>query len=260
MARSRNLKPGFFKNETLAECLPLTRLLFAGLWCLADREGRLEDRPKRIRAEVLPYDDGSIDNMLEELHRAGFILRYEADGQRFIQVLNFCKHQTPHHKETASSIPAPDLSASSPGHAQDLPKCSRADSLNLIPDSLNPSTATSAAADPLPCPSEKIVEAYHRLMPENPKCKVLNTARRGKIKARWNEAAKLTCKPFGYSTMQDGVAAWEAFFAICAESAFLTGKAKPQPGKPPFLAGIDFLMSPDAFARCLENHYHREAL
>ena len=50
MARARNIKPGFFANENLAECDPLARLLFAGLWCLADREGRLEDRPKRIAA------------------------------------------------------------------------------------------------------------------------------------------------------------------------------------------------------------------
>lgn len=88
MARSRNLKPGFFKNEALAECTPLARLLFVGLWCLADREGRLEDRPKRIRAELLPYDDGSVDDLLSELHEAGFILRYADAGGRFIQVVS----------------------------------------------------------------------------------------------------------------------------------------------------------------------------
>lgn len=107
MARSRNIKPGFFKNESLAELSPLARLLFAGLWCLADRVGRLEDRPKRIRAEVLPYDDGSVDEMLGELHRSGFILRYQVGEQRFIQVQNFAKHQNPHHREPESSIPAP---------------------------------------------------------------------------------------------------------------------------------------------------------
>jgi hypothetical protein len=96
MARSRNIKPSFFKNENLAECSPLARLLFAGVWCLADREGRLEDRPKRIRAELLPYDDGSVEHLLQELHQAGFILRYEIQEQRFIQVLNFAKHQQPH--------------------------------------------------------------------------------------------------------------------------------------------------------------------
>jgi len=34
----------------------LARLLYPGLWMLADREGRLEDRPLRIKAEILPYD------------------------------------------------------------------------------------------------------------------------------------------------------------------------------------------------------------
>lgn len=67
MARARNIKPGFFANEDLAECDPLARLLFAGLWCLADREGRLEDRPKRIRAELLPYDSCDADELLNQL-------------------------------------------------------------------------------------------------------------------------------------------------------------------------------------------------
>ena len=55
MARAKNIKPGFFTNEQLAECSFAARLLFVGLWTLADREGRLEDRPRRIRAQVFPY-------------------------------------------------------------------------------------------------------------------------------------------------------------------------------------------------------------
>jgi hypothetical protein len=97
-------------------------------------------------------------------------------------------------------------------------------------------------------------------MPDNPKCKVINVARRKAIKARWKEAAKLTFKPFGYSTIEDGVVAWERFFSICAQSHFLTGRAIPQPGKPPFFADIDFLTAPKSFASCLENKYHRESV
>lgn len=138
MARSRNLKPGFFKNETLAECSPLARLLFAGLWCLADRAGRLEDRPKRIRAEVLPYDDGSVDDMLNELHQAGFILRYWVGEQRLIQVQNFAKHQNPHCREPESTIPAPDEHSSSTVQEQNEHRTGPADSLLLIPLTLNP--------------------------------------------------------------------------------------------------------------------------
>jgi hypothetical protein len=107
MPRARNIKPGFFMNEDLAECDLPARLLFIGLWCLADREGRLEDRPKRIGAFVFPYEDYDVDALLNQLHEHGFILRYEVDGGKYIQIINFKKHQNPHPKEAASVIPAP---------------------------------------------------------------------------------------------------------------------------------------------------------
>lgn len=162
MARARNIKPGFFKNEELAELSPLTRLLFAGLWTLADREGRLEDRPKRIRAEILPYDDGSVDEMLNELHRAGFILRYSSGDKRLIQIENFSKHQNPHCKEPDSTIPAPCKHGASTVQEQNQNRSRPADSLNPITDSLKPYSeergevnGTTAAQNPPPPPSRK---------------------------------------------------------------------------------------------------------
>lgn len=105
MARSRNIKPAFFKNEALAEVGCDTRLLFIGLWTLADREGRAEDRPKRIRAEIFPFDGFDVESMLTELQRLGFLTRYEVDGNKYIQITNFVKHQDPHYREKASEIP-----------------------------------------------------------------------------------------------------------------------------------------------------------
>ncbi len=109
MSRIRTIKPSFFLNEELAELSVLTRMLFIGLWTLADCDGRLEDRPKRIRIQVHPYDDGDTDAMLEALHGAGFIVRYEADGKRYIQVKNFKKHQriTGKEAENESLYPPP---------------------------------------------------------------------------------------------------------------------------------------------------------
>lgn len=107
MARSRNIKPGFFKNEDLAEISPVGRLFFAGLWLIADREGRLQDRPRRLWAELMPYDPYEGEEVIQKLEEFGFILRYEADGGRYIQIVNFAKHQAPHYKEVASTIPAP---------------------------------------------------------------------------------------------------------------------------------------------------------
>ena len=107
MARTRNIKPGFFTNDDLGECQPLARLLYAGLWCHADREGSLEDRPKKLKVDILPWDECDIDTLLNELVKAGQIIRYEVDGVRYIAVPTFCEHQNPHVKEPASTIPAP---------------------------------------------------------------------------------------------------------------------------------------------------------
>lgn len=118
--------------------------------------------------------------------------------------------------------------------------------------------AQDAEAAKPKCPAEEIIAIYHQAMPDNPKVKVLNEARRRLIRCRWTEAAKLTCKPFGYSNRQDGLKAWRAFFEVCAESDFLTGKTPSWNGRPPFIADIDFIMSPSGFAKILENKYHRE--
>jgi DnaD/phage-associated family protein len=142
VARSRNIKPGFFLNDELAQLDMAARLLFAGLWCIADREGRLQDRPMRIKAEVLPYDDCDVDSLLNQLHDAGFVTRYEIDGYKYIQVNNFSKHQNPHKNEAESVIPPPEevvLEQYSTSTVQAPYKHSTnpADSLNMIPDSLN---------------------------------------------------------------------------------------------------------------------------
>lgn len=105
MARARNIKPAFFKNADLVETSFETRLLFVGLWTLADREGRLQDRPKQIKMELFPADNVDVDACLNDLAQFGFITRYVADGKRVIQIVNFSKHQTPHGKEADSELP-----------------------------------------------------------------------------------------------------------------------------------------------------------
>ncbi len=64
MARARNIKPGFFRNAELVELPFEARLLFIGLWTIADREGRLEDRPKQIKMEVFPADNVDCNQLI----------------------------------------------------------------------------------------------------------------------------------------------------------------------------------------------------
>ncbi len=164
-----------------------------------------------------------------------------------------CKHEA--HASSASSMhEAENSSAPSPSPSP-LP------SPNV--ENLNTSVASApvgpqATTQQTACPADAIVALYHEILPDNPRCKVLSDARRAAIRARWKEAAKLNCAPFGYSSRADGLVAWRRFFEVCAESDFLTGRAPGLPGKPPFVADIDFLTSPSGFAKTLENKYHRE--
>jgi hypothetical protein len=104
--RIRTVKPEFFADEDVAELTPFARLLFIGLWNMSDREGRLEDRPRRIKKEILGYDDDvNIELLLTELADRTFLIRYEVDSRRYIQIRTFVRHQRPHPKEAPSVIP-----------------------------------------------------------------------------------------------------------------------------------------------------------
>lgn len=103
--RARNIKPGFFKNEDLSDCSIAARLLFPGLWMLADRKGRLEYRPKRWKGEIFPYDDFDTTALFAELEARSLVLKYEDDGKQYVWIPHFLDHQKPHQNESASTIP-----------------------------------------------------------------------------------------------------------------------------------------------------------
>ncbi len=162
--RARNIKPATFKNELLGEADPLLTILFIGLWCMADCRGVLEDRPKRIKAEIFPYREISDLNIfLNDLEIMGFIARYFHSGTALIQILTFNEHQNPHPTEKSSGHPVftdadglPDLNIKN--NFEKLFK--NASSLNpssLIPDSLNDDSPTfeTSASDAETVESEK---------------------------------------------------------------------------------------------------------
>lgn len=122
MARTRQIKPSFFDNEGLGRCAPLARLLYQGLWMEADRNGRLEDRPERLKVRILPWDACDVNALLKELQASGFVRRYRARvGGRavaLLEVVNFELHQKPHPQEPAVwPGPAKRESGRKPGSA-----------------------------------------------------------------------------------------------------------------------------------------------
>lgn len=106
--RSRNIKADFFKDERVGDLSFMTRLLFIGLWCFADRDGKFELSLKRIKIEIFPYDNLSYEDIHRELtviERTGRIRLYEVNGEQYGIIVNFSDHQKPHHTEKKSQIP-----------------------------------------------------------------------------------------------------------------------------------------------------------
>jgi hypothetical protein len=140
MPRGRDIKPGFFISDELAEVSRDCRLLFIGLWTIADREGRLELRPARIKAQVFPYDADvtpeGIGDMLTLLStcRGRFLELYEVSGCRYVLIRNFKKHQHIHPNEKPSALPCPTCVPVISGKATDR---SGNSALPSVPSSLH---------------------------------------------------------------------------------------------------------------------------
>ena len=268
--RSRNIKPSFFSNEQLAEVSPEARLLFIGLWCMADREGRLEDRPKRIKMSIFPADSYNCEPFLAELADQRLIVRYQIDGQRYIEIPRFTAHQSPHHKEKPSCIPprapdsavmyeveAPDSTAMDgtkvSDKSQDNPggtPCEPGKGLcqpPLNPDSriLNPESgipslrsggdARERARDPTPA---QAVDAWNDMAERAglPRVQRLTKAREAKLNQRLTECGGL-----------DG---WRTACAQVEASAFLTGSNDRG-----WKADFDFLCQQRSFTKLMEGGY-----
>lgn len=160
MARARNIKPQFFTNDELSELPPLARLLFIGLWTIADFKGCFEYKPKRLKVQLLPYDDCDIEQLVSALDKSRFISIYSVQGQTFGKVLNFNKHQNPHKNEKEKGSDIPDIYQNDAKNVMfsdnledieinhDQNGSDPADSLNLIPDSCSPITDTPVSVSP----------------------------------------------------------------------------------------------------------------
>lgn len=156
MSRARLLKPGFFTNEELHTLHPYGRLLYAGLWCLADREGRLKDRPLRIKAELFPYDKVNVEQLIDQLAALGFVVRYEVENEALMWLPKFKEHQHPHPKEPPSILPACPMEAAATSHASVMHESNKAHASSRPAPSMShaPPAKTSEAEAGSSIPSE----------------------------------------------------------------------------------------------------------
>lgn len=109
MARIRTIKPDFPQSESMGKVSRDARLTFVNIFTIADDFGRLRGNSRMLASLLFPYDDdarGSMDGWLEELERENCIVRYEAEGSNYIQIVNWDKHQRV-DKPSTSKIPPP---------------------------------------------------------------------------------------------------------------------------------------------------------
>lgn len=110
MARKRMIDPGFWTDEKLGTCTRDERLLFMGLISNADDDGRLPGHPALLKSMIFPYDyditPDDVEKWAQSLFQKRLIAIYKANGQTYIWVCNFSKHQSI-KKKTESKLPAP---------------------------------------------------------------------------------------------------------------------------------------------------------
>ncbi len=97
MARIRTIKPEFWVDDVMVELSFLTRLLYIGLWNFVDDEGYIEDKPKRIKMQVFPADEVSVEDSLNALEDSGRLHAFDSDQGRLLQITNWLRHQKISH-------------------------------------------------------------------------------------------------------------------------------------------------------------------
>jgi hypothetical protein len=109
MARIRSIKPEFPQSESMGKVSREARLCFILLWTLADDAGRLRGNSRMLASLLYPYDADAgrlMDKWLAELDRTSCIVRYEVDGNSYIQIKAWLDHQKI-DKPSASRLPVP---------------------------------------------------------------------------------------------------------------------------------------------------------
>jgi hypothetical protein len=107
--RIRSVKPDFWRDRDTTGRWPADmKLLYVGLWNVADDEGRLEIDLDLLAADLDPFRVTWPDlaAVIERIRATGCLIVYEADGKKFGFIPSFKAHQHP-SKPSPSRLPAP---------------------------------------------------------------------------------------------------------------------------------------------------------
>lgn len=109
MPRIRTIKPEFPQSESMGRVSREARLLFVLLWTQCDDSGRARAASRLLASVLYPYDEDApslIDTWLHELECEGCIVRYQVEGDTYLEVAKWLKHQKI-DRPTKSKLPDP---------------------------------------------------------------------------------------------------------------------------------------------------------
>ena len=96
MARIRTIKPKFFDDVKIGRVSRDARLVYIGLWVFADDIGVVVGDTVWLKSKIFPYDQIQVqqfEKWMNELVINGFICLLSYNGERFIYLPNFTRHQ-----------------------------------------------------------------------------------------------------------------------------------------------------------------------
>ena len=93
MARKRMIDPNIWQSEDFSKLSTLAKLVFIGLFSLADDEGKGRCNPVYLKSTLFPYEEGirsaDIDKTLSEISSNMSVIFYSCDGSSYYSLYNW---------------------------------------------------------------------------------------------------------------------------------------------------------------------------
>lgn len=235
MARKRMIDPNIWQSEDFSKLSTLGKLVFIGLFSLADDEGRGRCNPVYLKSTLFPYEEGirsaDIDKTLSEISSNMSVIFYSCDGSSYYSLYNWNTWQKI-DRPSESKIPEYNSQAMQRLFIEDSSKVRRA----IVPNKKRIEDNKNIKEEN----RNKVVEIY------NTYC--VNLPRVQKLTDKRNKAIDNFLKEFTEEQFED-------ICKIANSTNFLIGKNDNG-----WKADFDFLMRIDKATNVLEGKYNNETI
>lgn len=235
MARKRMIDPNIWQSEDFSKLSTLGKLVFIGLFSLADDEGRGRCNPVYLKSTLFPYEEGirsaDIDKTLSEISSNMSVIFYSCDGSSYYSLYNWNTWQKI-DRPSESKIPEYNSQAMQRLFVEDSSKVRRA----IVPNKKRIEDNKNIKEEN----RNKIVEIY------NTYC--VNLPRVQKLTDKRNKSIDNFLKEFTEEQFED-------ICKIANSTNFLIGKNDNG-----WKADFDFFMRIDKATNVLEGKYNNETI